>query len=106
MEGVVIKLQTGLIVKAIGVILLPTPIPDFGITFFIACTIALFIPKVMSEKVNNFLLKIPLIGRIISWSMKVLRKLKIDENLISRIIIGYLFTTVIGLSLIVLSYFL
>jgi hypothetical protein len=102
----VINLLIGYIIRTIGVLLLPLPIPDFGLTFLIACTIGLFIPKLISERVNNFLLKIPLIVYIISLSMKGLRKLKIDEDLISRIILGYLFTMVIGGILIGLSYYL
>ncbi|MHA1829785.1 MAG: hypothetical protein ACTSX6_14185 [Candidatus Heimdallarchaeaceae archaeon] len=99
-------MQTGLIIRTIGFLLLPSPIPDFGFTFLIACAIGLFIPKLISEKINNLLLKIPLIGYIISLSMRGLRKLKINEDLISRIIVGYLSTMLIGGILIGFSYYL
>jgi len=97
--------KAGLISIAIGflvknpklflIMLLPTPIPDFGLSFFMAFIIGMILPKFAVSYIYN----------IVPFRKK-LEGIIPDrfEKYIARIIAGYIITTIIALGLLIFCF--
>ena len=95
-----LTLKTALTI--IGLALIPTPpspVPDFGLQFFLSLFIGLSLPSKITNPLHNIFKKIPGIREIVNLTEMGFEKIGIKKDILSALIIGYFITIVIGSSL-------
>jgi len=80
----------------IGGLLLNPFLPSFGLQAMLSIAIGMMLPQRVVEPISRVLHKIPVVNIVIHWFENRLMERKRLKTVISRVIAGYFFTSLIG----------